>query len=153
ASLFLTWRKDPTTTMTIQWIGPQTSLDISIHFVPVGGEIWQAAKTTTKPFPNTDLKVHRCELSGLTAATEYMFQIGKTSPIYRFRTMPRKATNTLQFVSGGDCGVNDHAIGTNILAARQEPHFALIGGDLAYDNARSPETFVQFLENYHQHMV
>jgi hypothetical protein len=67
--------------------------------------------------------------------------------------MPAKATSTIQFVSGGDCGIDVHAIGTNILAARQEPYFALIAGDLAYDNGRSPETFTRFLQNYHEHMV
>jgi hypothetical protein len=67
--------------------------------------------------------------------------------------MPAKATNTIQFVSGGDCGTDRHAVGTNIVAAKQEPYFALIGGDLAYDNGRSPKTFLRFLENYNRHMV
>ena len=57
--------------------------------------------------------------------------------------MPAKATNTIQFVSGGDCGIDEHAIATNIIAAKQEPHFALIGGDLAYDNGKSPPTFTR----------
>src|SRR5262245_58825049 len=152
-SLFLTWRRDPTTTMTIQWVGPQTPADTSISYVPLDGELWVTAKTITKPFPNTDLKVYRCELSGLKTGTEYMFQIGKNSPVYRFRTMPAKATDTFQFVSGGDSGIGSHAIGTNINAARQEPYFALIDGDLAYDNGKSPKTFLTFLENYSRNMV
>lgn len=119
ASLFLSWRKDPTTTMLIQWVGPETKEETSIQYVPLDGEVWQAAKTATKPFPNTDLKVFRCELTGLKAGTEYLFQIGKTSPVYRFRTMPAKATDTFQFVSGGDSGTGVHAIGSNIMAARQ----------------------------------
>ncbi len=152
-TLFLTWQRDPTTTMTIQWVGPETTADVSISYMPVDGEIWQAQATITKPFTDTDLKVHRCELTQLKPGTEYQFQIGKTSPVYRFRTMPAKATNTLQFVSGGDCGVNAHAIGTNILAAKQEPYFALIAGDLAYDDGKSPKTFLAFLKNYSQYMV
>jgi hypothetical protein len=40
-----------------------------------------------------------------------------------------------------------------MLAAKQEPYFALIAGDLAYDNGKSPATFTQFLRNYHEHMV
>jgi hypothetical protein len=152
-SLFLTWHRDPTTTMIVQWVGPQTQEDTSIAYVPLDGEIWATGKTVTKPFPNTELKVHRCELSGLKAGTEYMFQIGKNSPVYRFRTMPARATDTFQFVSGGDSGIGSHAIGTNINAARQEPYFALIGGDLAYDNGKSPKTFLTFLENYSRNMV
>ena len=65
-SLFLTWQRDPTTTMTVQWIGPESSADTSIHYAPLGMELWQSAKTSTKPYPDTDLKVHRCELTSLT---------------------------------------------------------------------------------------
>jgi len=152
-SLFLTWQRDPTTTMTIQWVGAETNTDTSIRFVARSGDKWQVGKTIIRPFPDTELKVHRCELSGLAPGADYLFQIGKVSPLYRFRTMPAKATNTIQFVSGGDCGTDAHAIGTNILAAKQEPYFALIGGDLAYDNGRSPKTFLAFLQNYSRHMV
>ncbi len=152
-TLFLTWQSDPTTTMTVQWVGPEIAIDTSIQYGTLVNPVWQLGKSITKPYPNTDFKVHRCELTGLKPGTEYQFQIGKFAPVWRFRTMPAKATNTIQFVSGGDCGIDAHAVGTNIIAARQEPHFALIAGDLAYDNGRSPETFTKFLQNYHQHMV
>src|SRR5579872_6047221 len=160
-TLFLSWQRDPTTTMTVQWVGPETSADTSIRYATesaaektaVASPVWQVGKTSTKPYPNTDFKVYRSELTALKPGTEYQFQVGKGSPTYRFRTMPARATNTIQFVSGGDCGVDLHAVGTNILAARQEPYFALIAGDLAYDNGRSPETFTRFLQNYREHMV
>jgi hypothetical protein len=153
ASLFLTWRKDPTTTMIVQWVGPETVQDTTVYYVQRSAEVWRAAKTVTKPFPNTDLKVHRSELTGLKPGTDYVFQVGKNSAVYKFRTMPAKATDTFQFVSGGDSGIGPHAIGTNIMAARQEPYFALIAGDLAYDNGKSPKTFLTFLENYSQNML
>lgn len=152
-TLFLTWQKDPTTTMTVQWVGLPIEADTSIQYKPLENSAWQLGKTVAMPYPNTALKVHRCELTDLAAGTEYQFTIGENSPMYYFRTMPARATDTIQFVSGGDCGVNDHAIRTNMLAARQEPYFALIAGDLAYDNGRSPETFTRFLQNYHAHMV
>jgi hypothetical protein len=152
-TLFLTWQKDPTTTMTVQWVGPETSADQSIQYATLETPMWQIGKALLKPFTNTNLKVHRCELTGLRPGTEYQFQVGGAGPTYRFRTMPAKATNTIQFVSGGDSGVNIHAVATNILAAKQEPYFALIAGDLAYDNGKTPETFVKFLQNYHAHMI
>ncbi|MDB5335508.1 MAG: Calcineurin-like phosphoesterase [Planctomycetaceae bacterium] len=152
-TLFLTWQRDPTTTMTVQWVGPATATDQSIQYSTLESPVWQIGKTLLKPYTNTDLKVHRCELTGLRPGTEYQFQIGGALPKYRFRTMPAKATNTFQFVSGGDSGVDIHAISTNILAAKQEPYFALIAGDLAYDNGKSPEIFTKFLKNYHAHMV
>ena len=143
--------------MTIQWVGTEGPAEDAIRFAPANDKQdspqWQSSKVERRPFPGTDLKVHRCELTGLTSGTEYRFQIGEMPAVHRFRTMPAKATEVIQFVSGGDCGVNSHAIGTNIIAAKQEPQFALIGGDLAYDNGKSPETFLSFLRNYSQHMV
>jgi len=152
-TLFLTWQRDPTTTMTIQWIGPPTAEPATIQYATLKDPLWQTARTVAKPYPGTDLRVHRCELTGLKPGTEYQFTLNAPAVDYRFRTMPAKATDTIQFVSGGDCGANPQAIATNQLAARQDPRFALIGGDLAYDNGKSPATFTQFLKNYHEHMV
>jgi 3',5'-cyclic AMP phosphodiesterase CpdA len=67
--------------------------------------------------------------------------------------MPARATDALTFVSGGDCGVNAHAAAVNLLAARQDPSFAVIGGDLAYDDGRSPQAMLGFLASYSRHMV
>jgi len=152
-TLFLTWQADPTTTITVQWVGPETAADESIQYSAVDTPVWQVAPTLLKPYPNTDLKVHRCHIQGLRPGSEYQFQIGGAEPTFRFRTMPDKATNTIQFVSGGDAGIDEHAVNTNVLAAKQEPYFALISGDLAYDNGRSPETFTRYLQNYRAHMV
>src|SRR2546430_12693204 len=66
-----------------------------------------------------------------------------------FRTMPARATDSFRFVSGGDCGVNDHAIANNVQAARQSPAFALLGGDLGYDNGTSAETSLAFRSEEH----
>lgn len=166
-TLFLTWQRDPTTTMTVQWVGSKWETNDDTVFVspldapnaavigPAAAAVppWRPVPTRTKPFPMTDLKVFRAEITGLKPGTEYRFRIGTQSPTYRFRTMPAKATDALHFVSGGDCGVNPHAAAINALAAKQDPYFALIGGDLAYDNGRSPVTFLGFLKNYSKHMV
>ena len=151
-TLFLTWQRDPTTTMTIQWIGPEPTGDVAVLSAKAAAPVWRRQVVTTKPYPGTSSRVYRCELTGLDPGEEYGFQIGAATRMYRFRTMPAKATDTIQFVSGGDAGVNEHAVATNLLAARQDPWFALIGGDLAYDNGRSPDTFTGFLKNYHAQM-
>jgi hypothetical protein len=152
ASLFLTWQQDPTTTMTIQWVGKEPPAGGTLRYSSLARDEWKTAKVVTRPYPKTDLSVFRCELTGLTPGTEYRFQPGAGDAL-RFRTMPAKATDTIQWVSGGDAGIGEHAILTNIIAAKQEPSFALIGGDLAYDNGTSPRTFLKFLQNYRQHMI
>jgi hypothetical protein len=140
--------------MTIQWIGPDAPAEmLPVHYIAARGNNWHTLPTSTKPYTGTDFKVFRTEITGLLPGTEYLFRVGRNSPMYKFQTMPAKATNTITFVSGGDSGVNQHAINTNILAAKQDPYFALIGGDLAYDNGTSPKTFLSFLRNYSKHMV
>ena len=153
-TLFLTWQRDPTTTMTVQWVGAlgETS-DTTVSYAALPDGIWQAQPTSAKPYPRTDLKVFRAELTSLSPGTDYQFRIGKYSPAYRFRTMPARAADAIHFISGGDCGVNAHTVANSVQAARQDPMFAVIGGDLGYDDGRSVEVSLAFLRNYSRHMV
>jgi hypothetical protein len=160
STLFLTWHRDPTTTMTVQWVGTAgETADPRVYYAPAaapgwaGLAPWKVQPTVPRPYPKTDFKVFRAELAGLTPGTDYLFRIGTRSPTYRFRTMPAKATDAIHFVSGGDCGVNPHATANNAQAANQDPMFAVIGGDLGYDNGRSVEVSLAFIRNYSRHMV
>jgi acid phosphatase type 7 len=153
-TLFLTWQRDPTTTMTVQWIGAAgAAADAAVYSTPLKGGSWHTTGAASRPYPLTDWKVYRAELTGLTPDTDYQFRIGRYWQLYRFRTMPARATDTIHFISGGDCGVNSHTVANNIQAARQDPMFAVVGGDLAYDNGRSAETNLAFVRNYSKHMI
>jgi hypothetical protein len=153
-TLFLTWQRDPTTTMTVQWVGAAgETTDTRVSYAAVHQGLWQTQPALIKPYPRTDLKVFRAELTGLSPGTDYEFHIGQRSPLYRFRTMPARATNPITFISGGDCGVNSHAVANNDQAARQDPMFAIIGGDLGYDDGRSVEVSLAFLRNYSKRMI
>jgi hypothetical protein len=156
-TLFLTWQRDPTTTMTIQWIGaPGDAMDTVIRYRAGSANSlapWMEQPTQCKPYPFSDRQVYRTELRDLAPGTEYQFRIGQGSSLYRFRTMPSRFNDTISFISGGDCGTNSHTIANNIQAARQDPMFAVVGGDLAYENGRSTETNLAFLRNYSKHMV
>jgi acid phosphatase type 7 len=172
STLFLTWQRDPTTTMTVQWVGTRgETADTKVYYRPLtplfsawtgaaigspavlGAPPWQAVATQEKPYPHSDFKVYRAELSGLVPGADYQFRIGRESPLYRFRTMPAKATQPINFISGGDCGVNPHTVANNVQAARQDPMFAVIGGDLAYENGKSVSTHLAFLRNYSKTMI
>jgi hypothetical protein len=153
-TLLLTWQRDPTTTMTVQWIGAMgETTDTTVSYSRKGVVDWESQKTTAKPYPKTDLKVFRAELTHLSPGTDYEFRIGKQSPTYRFRTMPAKANDTIHFISGGDCGVNPHAVANNVQAARQDPMFTIVGGDLGYDNGRSVEVSLAFVRNYSKNVI
>ena len=171
STLFLTWHKDPTTTMVVQWIGTAgETADNTISFSDEKAAVsppkrepgtrpevppvaWRTQKPGASPYPQSDFKVFRAELTGLKPGTEHAFKIGRSSPTYRFRTMPAKANDAISFVSGGDCGINQACLDNNIIAARQDPMFAVVGGDLGYDNGRSLETSIAFIRNYSSTMV
>jgi 3',5'-cyclic AMP phosphodiesterase CpdA len=153
-TLFLTWQRDPTTTMTVQWVGEEGEApDATIFHSPASKDDWLPTVCRTHPFPMTDRRVYRAELTGLTPGTDYQLRIGAAAPAYCFRTMPAKATSPIHFVSGGDAGVGPHVVNNNIEAARQDPMFAVIGGDIAYDNGKEPNTHLAFLRSYSKHMV
>lgn len=152
--LFLTWQSDPTTTMTVQWIGSEEEgRQRPVWFAPAGSMEWTSHPAVSKRFPQTDHYLHRRELTGLKPDTEYRFRIGLDSAERSFRTMPAKATDTIHFVSGGDAGTGTAAKETNALAAKQAPMFCILGGDLAYENGRSADTFLKFLDNYSRQMI
>ena len=164
-TLFLSWQGDPTTTMTIQWVGKAAD-EPYISYNNRGKDEWTVGPLAAKkPFPfieylfwpgvsgPTDHSVFRAELTGLSPGAEYEFKIGLNSPKYRFRTMPSKATKAFSFISGGDCGVNSHALANNVIAAKQDPMFVLIGGDLGYDNGTSGKTAYEFIRNYSKTMI
>jgi hypothetical protein len=160
ATLFLTWHRDPTTTMVVQWVGVTgETADPTVYYAPAKMSLlapfapWPGRKPDARPYPKSNFRVFRAELTALTPNTDYVFRIGKQSPMYRFRTMPAKATDVIHFISGGDCGVNAAAAANNAQAARQDPMFAVVGGDLGYDNGRSVETSLAFLKSYSQAMV
>jgi hypothetical protein len=157
STLFLTWQRDPTTTMTIQWLGRAADgVDTRIRFRASDAAKSDAdgvQEAVARPYPRSDFTLFRAELTGLRSGVDYEFRIGTQSVTRRFATMPAKATKAIHFVSGGDCGVNGHAVANNIQAARQDPSFAVIGGDIAYDDGWSLGINLGFLANYSQHMV
>lgn len=148
-ALFLTWQRDPTTTMTVQWVGAEKdAAQRPIYFAKLGTDAWQKQDHSARPFPMTDKTIFRAELTGLDPDTDYRFRVGVDSAEQSFRTMPAKATNPIHFVSGGDAGVGTHTVQTNHVAAAQSPQFVVIGGDIAYENGRNPGVFLELLKSY-----
>jgi len=79
---------------------------------------------------------HHVELTGLVSDQTYYFVVGDEevgfSSERKFQTVP--ATGPIRFVTGGDMGTSLRVKGFLDLAGKQAPHFALIGGDVAYGN-------------------
>ncbi len=161
-TLFLTWQRDPTTTITATWVGEDLSEDqVEVRVAkaeaaaPAEAE-WRKVRAQRVPYPVSGLYVYRAEATGLAPGEQYQLRIGPGKESLRFQTMPAKITDSFQFISGGDSGGGSKARASNLLAAKQNPMFVLMGGDLAYEITSSgvrPKSNLRFLKNYREDMV
>lgn len=136
-AIYLTWQRDPTTSMTIDWhtLPEHGSRATVVQYKKLGTEAWREAVGNAHPSPFSDRTIHRVELTGLAPATAYRFRFGKDSKAYVFRTMPADLSNPVRFVTGGDLSIGETFRRTNRVAMRYEPDFIVWGGDLAYANS------------------
>jgi hypothetical protein len=137
SALYLTWLRDPTTTMTVQWQDGQKNALVS--YQKEGDAYWQVAEGTSYllnkgQLLTSDLYVHTVELVQLLPDTNYKFHLGKESASSRFRTMPQKTDRPVHFVVGGDLYQDDffRFKKMNGKVAKMDPDFIVLGGDIAY---------------------
>lgn len=155
--VYLTWTKNPETSMSIQWISKKTEVDNQVFFRPIKTcdekEVPFSHKLATyDPMPDYHpYLIHTVELTDLDPGTAYAFKISENGRIFKFKTIPKDLTE-LKFVEGGDVYRNsiDIVEEMNSLAAAQNPMFAVIGGDLAYSadtaNGIFPEDAYRWLK-------
>jgi hypothetical protein len=137
-AVYLQWQRDPTTTMTVHW-HTTNQTETALQFRASNQKAWQDIKGSNVPMPDTNSgrTIHTVELTGLNAKTDYIFRFGAESKEFKFRTMPKDLSQPVRFVEGGDVyHQRDWMDDMNKLAAKFDPSFVLIGGDLAYANNR-----------------
>jgi acid phosphatase type 7 len=134
-AIFLTWTEDPTTTISIDWHTMQKQ-DQRLFFRKRNGGEWEDVTSHTFPFPFSNRFIHRVSLSNLIPNTAYDIKFGASENIYYFRTMPSNTAEEQVIIAlGGDTmysGQTDLMIKTNHQVLKYDPHFVVIGGDLAY---------------------
>lgn len=163
-TLYLSWQRDPTTTMTIQWLTSSEDKQSIINYRPKSNNTneWLQTKGTEILFPQSpQYSIHRVELENLKPNTEYIFTIPKSSNQYQFLTAPSKLDKKLHFVVGGDMyhdGIEIMAK-TNRIAAKTAPLFAVIGGDIAYAvksiyfPIQENERWIEWIKVWHSTMI
>lgn len=137
--IFLTWKEDPLTTMVVDWHLSNSEEQV-LHVTERGTDNWRQEPSKILPFPHSDRVIQRVSLSGLKPGTSYSIRFGDFSRVYYFTTMPADiAKEPIRIAVGGDT-MHDQAFmeKTNKQVAKYDPHFAVIGGDLAYANG-NPE--------------
>ncbi len=145
-NIFLTWEKqDMVHTMTINYHTPvQSGNERTVVLYdtesrsgrPNGYRFRERAESRT--VRRLKRSIHHATLTGLEPDTTYYFIAGSAemgfSEEQSFRTLP--ASGELRFVVGGDMGTSDEVRQLHRVAARTDPQFALIGGDIAYADGK-----------------
>jgi acid phosphatase type 7 len=149
-ALYLTWQRDPTTTMTIQWHGEPDEQGSWLEFTPPesgnkGASNPQRVEPQTAPMAFSRRTVYTAELTGLLPDTAYEFRIYHADGLnrstrYWFRTMPDRCDQPdrpVRLVFGGDVRHRQEWMeNSNRQAARFDPDAIIWGGDLAYANGQ-----------------
>ena len=131
-ALYLTWQRDPDTTMTIHWHSDSERDTSAVQYKSQAATDWLQTVGTSIPFPDTGRFIHTVELTGLDPDTIHEFRL-PGSETYRFRTLPSTLSRSVRFVEGGDVFESGDVMDRmNRYAGSLQPDFAVIGGDLAY---------------------
>ncbi|MCH8508279.1 MAG: metallophosphoesterase family protein [Phycisphaerales bacterium] len=141
-AMYLTWRRDPTTTMVVQWHGEPGDAMPSLAYRARGAESWRTARPEVQPMAYTGRPVYTAELTGLEPGSKHEFRIVHAgdrgrSGVYLFRTMPAEAERPIRLAIGGDVRHRQSWMErTNRQAVRFDPDLIVWGGDLAYADGR-----------------
>ena len=153
--LYLTWSRDPATTMTINWVDLYPKNTNTVFYREKGAEAWQEGAAKQLAVEPSSLQRRYLELTDLKPDTTYEFGIGKRvekpADGWTFRTMPAQLNRPVRFVTGGDMMHSREMLDAmTSQVARLEPDFALLGGDLAYENGVAATRIVDWLASWRQ---
>jgi hypothetical protein len=156
--LYLTWSRDPTTTMTINWVDIYAGGGTTVWYRKYGARDWSKAAASRSNVGPTTLQLRRIELTNLQPGTIYEFGIGAQpqgpAHFWRFRTMPAELTHSVRFVAGGDM-MHSRAMldAMSRQAQRLDPDFAMFLGDLAYANGVTGTRWIDWLQSWKEFSV
>ena len=143
--VILTWQGDTGTTMTVNTHTTNSAGKSQVYYDTDEGDgtpgsyRFRALGASHQIVGIENRYIHVVELTDLEPGRAYYFVSGDNengfSEERKFRTIA-SSDAPIRFVSGGDMGIGDRVNRMLRQAAAQKPHFALIGGDIAYANGR-----------------
>lgn len=157
--IYLSWYSDPSTSMTIQWHTPEEMPQDTLY-LQNDKEKWEPIQASHNLF--NSLAIHAVNLENLHPDTEYLFQIGDDSNVYKFRTAPDSLEKPLRFIIGGDAFQTTKLFRKmNETIAKLDPLFCVIGGDIAYAINANPfrlksaafKRWISFLTEWKETMI
>ena len=156
AGLILTWQRDPSSTMTIDWYETSPLEKPVLLHRRKGTAAWKSSTPVAGDFPHAPGRtVYRVELTGLEPDGVYEFRPAERERPYHFRTMPERLTRNLRVVAGGDTAPAGGFEKINAMAASLKPDFILWGGDYSYSDGKAGEIKKEILwhENIRAHLI
>lgn len=154
-TLIATWRgHDPTSAITLQWLSSaedrREPASVTLSPETEGGAV-RRVQTDIAPF-DAGRSRQRAVLTNLAADTTYDITINGATTGVTVKTASQTLTGPVQFAEGGDIGTSPAVSKLHDHASNWDPLFAVVGGDLAYANARDSQKWIRFLKLWHQHM-
>ena len=147
-----TWTDSPSTTLNVIWLVKDKAPTLFL-WGKTDDQLPSSAEVRRHPFyKGSKLEVCQVQLTELSPNTGYRVFLGDKE--FRARTLPTKRPECIRFVTGGDMMHSSdwHKDGVKVMASRS-PHFALLGGDLAYADGKSWERWLDWIEVYADHAV
>lgn len=142
--IYLTWIKDPATTMTIQWHTAAGRGPTQVVYHPEENLSWVSVEGKSTQVSGTQVDMHIVHLEGLKEDGLVVFKIGEGPTEYRFRTLPKTLKRPVRLAVGGDIfypGKMELFRKMNRVVASQDPDVVVLGGDLAYTTNRKKNLF------------
>jgi acid phosphatase type 7 len=164
--VYLTYSGAPETSIDINVILPREQSGVAIYYdtEPRDGNPESYAFKSAAPHVQTMMELsdrrhlYVGALDDLRPGTTYYFVAGEDtyglSRERKFRTLPG-GDEPFRIVNGGDMGVSGAVIPLVQLAGKEDPDFAVIGGDIAYVNGllAGNDTWDRWLALWDEHMV
>ena len=117
-----------------------------------GEREWSSAPIRERKFGKTEDLAFSADLRDLKPAGRYEFQIvrwGRPVGPWEFETAPARFQDGMTFVTGGDMyGTRAWLDAMNLRAGKEDPLFALLGGDLAYANGSNGGRWRDWLDSW-----
>lgn len=144
--VYLTWQHDPRTTMTVNFQSQEYYEHLKLVYDTVShdgvaADYALSAEGSVRQIPGLrdERYIYHIEATDLSPGETYHFVLASegesVTEELRFRPLP-PGSAPLRFISGGDMTILPRAHQLTGLAGENDPMFALIGGDIAYDNGK-----------------
>jgi len=134
---------------------------LEMRYCVAGGDDWKSTSIERRPMADSGSAVATVLLKELEPETEYQIELeglldGKSvlRRTLSMKTAPKQRPRKFNFVNGGDMFHTRELLDAmNRRAGRLDPMFALLGGDLAYANARDAGRWYQWFDSWYENAV